>query len=82
MKCDFCECEANNFLTMIVDGNMTEAKLCEKCAKEKGIADPAGFQQFSSFLLGTAAHQGHEGFTNEESPLMSGLKRYDHRKPG
>ena len=30
-------------LTQIISGKMQKIDLCEKCAKEKGVADPAGF---------------------------------------
>ena len=56
MKCDMCETDAILFLTKIMDGKMTQVKLCDKCSKEKGLTDPnpSGFQ-IADFLLERAA---------------------------
>lgn len=59
MKCDMCENEASVFLTQIVEGKMTQANLCEKCSKDKGVTDPTGFQ-LADFLI-SAAGQGKGG---------------------
>jgi protein arginine kinase activator len=56
MKCDMCDQDASVFLTQILDGKMTQANLCEKCSKEKGVTDPTGFQ-LADFLLGNAAQK-------------------------
>ncbi|MBF0484580.1 MAG: UvrB/UvrC motif-containing protein [Candidatus Omnitrophica bacterium] len=38
MKCQYCGKKATVHLTEIVDAQMTELHLCEKCAKEKSMA--------------------------------------------
>ena len=44
MICEVCQTEnATVHLTQIISGKMQKIDLCEKCAKEKGVADPAGF---------------------------------------
>ncbi len=50
-KCDFCDTIATVFLTQIVDGQMKKIKLCDSCAKDKGVTDPAGFS-LADMLLG------------------------------
>jgi len=43
MTCEVCQTEnATVHLTQIISGKMQKIDLCEKCAKEKGVADPAG----------------------------------------
>jgi protein arginine kinase activator len=48
MKCELCENDATVFLTQIVEEKarrvMTQVNFCGKCAKEKGVTDPTGFQ--------------------------------------
>lgn len=68
MKCDVCENEASVFLTQIVDGKMTKANLCEKCSKEKGVTDPAGFQ-LADFLLGNPTQKKSRTSTAEDDAL-------------
>lgn len=68
MKCDMCDNEATVFLTQIVDGKMTKANLCEKCSKEKGVTDPAGFQ-LADFLLGTGQQKKSRAATVEDDTL-------------
>ena len=44
MNCDVCQQQqATVFLTQIVDGQVRKVNLCEQCAGEKGVTDPAGF---------------------------------------
>jgi protein arginine kinase activator len=55
MTCEVCQTEnATVHLTQIVSGKMQKIDLCEKCAKEKGVADPAGFS-LADMLLGLGA---------------------------
>jgi protein arginine kinase activator len=68
MKCDMCDNEATVFLTQIVDGKMTKANLCEKCSKEKGVTDPAGFQ-LADFLLGTGQQKKTRAAAVEDDTL-------------
>ena len=51
MQCDFCENTATVFLTQLIEGEMKKMSLCEDCAKEKGVSDPAGFS-LADVLLG------------------------------
>ena len=42
MLCEACKTnEARVFLTQIVDGKMSQMKLCEACAQEKGLMNGA-----------------------------------------
>ena len=50
--------------TKIVGDQMPKIDLCEACAKEKGVSDPATFA-FEDFLLGT-------GLVQEIEPLTAG----------
>ena len=44
MICKACQSEnATVHLSQTIRGKMQAIDLCEKCAKEKGVADPAGF---------------------------------------
>jgi len=55
MTCEVCQTEnATVHLTQIISGKMQKIDLCEKCAKEKGVADPAGFS-LADMLLGLGA---------------------------
>lgn len=51
MECDFCENTATVFLTQLIEGEMKKMSLCEDCAREKGVSDPAGFS-LADVLLG------------------------------
>lgn len=52
-KCQICGKNATVHLTQIVGGKIHKIDLCEDCAREKGVTDPAGFSM--SEVLGTAA---------------------------
>ncbi len=54
MKCCQCDKEATVHLTEIIDGQMKKVDLCEECAKDKGVTDPAGFG-LADLLLGLGA---------------------------
>lgn len=57
MKCDICNSKATVFLTQLVNGKMTKVRLCEKCAEQKGVTDPAGFS-LADFLASQPAAPG------------------------
>ena len=61
MQCNFCGSKATVFLTQLIDGEMKKMCLCEQCAQEKGVTDPAGFALGDS-LMG-------EGFPLEAVPV-------------
>ncbi|HUF62756.1 MAG TPA: UvrB/UvrC motif-containing protein [Verrucomicrobiales bacterium] len=54
MECDACGKEATVFLTQIVQNEMKKMSLCEDCARERGVADPAGFA-LAKMLQGAAS---------------------------
>src|SRR5438552_17042158 len=57
MLCCICkEKEAKVHLTQIVNDKMQKVDLCEECAKNKGVNDPAGFS-LADLLLGLGASQ-------------------------
>ena len=60
MQCCVCkEKEAKVHLTQIVGDKMQKVDLCEECAKQKGVNDPAGFS-LADLLLGLGASQEME----------------------
>ena len=57
MLCCVCkEREAKVHLTQIQGDKMQKVDLCEECAKQKGVNDPAGFS-LADLLLGLGASQ-------------------------
>ena len=52
MQCDFCDSKATVFLTQLIGGEMKKMCLCEKCAQDKGVTDPAGFALGDSLIGG------------------------------
>jgi protein arginine kinase activator len=57
MLCCVCKAkEAKVHLTQIIGDKMHKVDLCEDCAKEKGVNDPAGFS-LADLLLGLGASQ-------------------------
>lgn len=54
MQCDLCDKKATVFLTQLVEGEMKKMRLCEECAEEKGVTDPAGFSLADSVMGGEA----------------------------
>jgi len=83
MKCQFCNEPATVHLTQIVGGKMQKIDLCEKCAKEKGVADPTGFS-LADMLLGLGAAEQMKG-TSVASELVCqqcGFTQPDFKKTG
>jgi protein arginine kinase activator len=69
MLCCVCkEKEAKVHLTQIVGDKMQKVDLCEGCAAQKGVNDPAGFS-LADLLLGLGATQ-----EAEQSPAGGELK--------
>ena len=65
MICCVCkEKEATVHLTQIAAEKMQKVDLCEECAKQKGVNDPAGFS-LADLLLGLGA-------TPEAEPVVGG----------
>lgn len=63
MQCCVCkEKEAKVHLTQIVGDKMQKVDLCEGCAAQKGVNDPAGFS-LADLLLGLGASQEMEQAT-------------------
>ena len=57
MLCCICkEKEAKVHLTQTVNNKMRKVDLCEQCAKDKGVNDPAGFS-LANLLLDIEAVQ-------------------------
>jgi protein arginine kinase activator len=82
MKCQFCNNAATVHLTQIVGGKMQKIDLCEKCAKEKGVADPAGFS-LADMLLGLgAAEQMKSASPDELICPQCGFTQPDFKKTG
>ena len=55
MNCDFCDSKATVFLTQLVEGQMKKVRLCDNCAKERGVTDPTGFSLADLLFGGTGA---------------------------
>jgi protein arginine kinase activator len=57
MQCILCKTnEAKVHLTKIIGDKMQKIDLCEECAKQKGVNDPAGFS-LADLLFGLGAAQ-------------------------
>jgi len=83
MICEVCQTEnATVHLTQIISGKMQKIDLCEKCAKEKGVADPAGFS-LADMLLGLgAADEIKANGTEELVCPQCGFTQPDFKKTG
>ena len=83
MICEVCQQEnATVHLTQIISGKMQKIDLCEKCAKEKGVADPAGFS-LADMLLGLgAADEIKSSAAQEVACPNCGFTQPDFKKTG
>jgi protein arginine kinase activator len=83
MLCCVCkEKEAKVHLTQIVGDNMQKVDLCEACAAQKGVNDPAAFS-LADLLLGLGASQEMEQATGGEVKCPScGFTQADFKKAG
>ena len=83
MICEVCQTEnATVHLTQIISGKMQKIDLCEKCAKEKGVADPAGFS-LADMLLGLGAGEEIKaGGSDELQCPQCGFTQPDFKKTG
>jgi protein arginine kinase activator len=85
MQCCVCkEKEAKVHLTQIVGDKMQKVDLCEDCAKQKGVNDPAGFS-LADLLLGLGASQEMEQATAGGSDMKCphcGFTHADFKKAG
>src|SRR5882672_9327513 len=84
MLCCICkEKEATVHLTQIAGDKVQKVDLCEECAKQKGVNDPAGFS-LADLLLGLGASQEIEqagGGTTVKCPKC-GFTQADFKKSG
>jgi protein arginine kinase activator len=83
MLCCVCkEKEATVHLTQIAGDKMQKVDLCEDCAKQKGVNDPAGFS-LADLLLGLGASQEMENAAGGELKCPScGFTQADFKKAG
>jgi protein arginine kinase activator len=85
MVCNLCkQNEATVHLTQIVENDVKKVDLCEACAKEKGVNDPAGFS-LADLLLGLGASQEIEQATSASGELRCpncGYTQADFKKTG
>jgi protein arginine kinase activator len=84
MQCCVCkEREAKVHLTQIVGDKMQKVDLCEECAKQKGVNDPAGFS-LADLLLGLGASQEMEQVTGSADLKCPhcGFTQADFKKAG
>ncbi len=84
MLCCVCkEKEAKVHLTQIVGDKMQKVDLCEACAAQKGVNDPAGFS-LADLLLGLGASQEMEQATGggELKCPNCGFTQADFKKAG
>jgi protein arginine kinase activator len=84
MLCMICkQNEAKVHLTQIVGDKMQKVDLCEECAKNKGVNDPAGFS-LADLLLGLGASQEiAQSSTGEELKCPTcGFTQADFKKAG
>ena len=85
MLCCICKAkDAKVHLTQIMGDKMQKVDLCEECAKEKGVNDPAGFS-LADLLLGLGASQEMEqaaGGTQQLKCPHCGFTQSDFKKSG
>jgi len=82
MVCCVCkEKEAKVHLTQIVGDKMQKVDLCEGCAAQKGVNDPAGFS-LADLLLGLGASQEMEQAGGELKCPNCGFTQADFKKAG
>ena len=84
MLCCVCkEKEAKVHLTQIVGDKMQKVDLCEGCAAQKGVNDPAGFS-LADLLLGLGASQEMEQATGggDVKCPSCGFTQADFKKAG
>jgi len=83
MMCCVCkEKEATVHLTQIAGDKMQKVDLCEECAKQKGVNDPAGFS-LADLLLGLGAPQELENGSGAEVKCPAcGFTQADFKKAG
>ena len=84
MLCMLCKQNpAKVHLTQIVEDKMQKVDLCEECAKQKGVNDPAGFS-LADLLLGLGASQEIDpaGAGNELKCPKCGFTQADFKKAG
>src|SRR5688572_8118796 len=83
MLCCVCkEKEAKVHLTQIVGDKTQKVDLCEECAKQKGVNDPAGFS-LADLLLGLGASQEMEQASGGELRCPAcGFTQADFKKAG
>lgn len=84
MKCQICQAsDATVHLTQIISGHMQKVDLCEKCSKEKGIADPTGFSLADMLLgLGTTVLTPSQDTVLELTCTACGFTQSDFKKTG
>lgn len=69
-------------LTQIAGDKMQKVDLCEECAKQKGVNDPAGFS-LADLLLGLGASQEMENAAGSEMKCPAcGFTQADFKKAG
>ena len=84
MLCCICkEKEATVHLTQIAGDKVQKVDLCEECAKQKGVNDPAGFS-LADLLLGLGASQEIEQATGGATVKCPkcGFTQADFKKSG
>lgn len=83
MLCCVCkDKEATVHLTQIAGDKMQKVDLCEECAKQKGVNDPAGFS-LADLLLGLGASQEMETAAGSDLKCPScGFTQADFKKAG
>lgn len=85
MTCDSCQKKnASIYLTQLVDGKMQKVNLCEQCAEEKGVTDPAGFA-LADLLKGTGTQSlSPSAVMNDDGDQCSqcGFTQSDFKKTG
>jgi protein arginine kinase activator len=84
MLCGLCKQKnATVHLTQIAGDKMQKVDLCEECAKEKGVNDPAGFS-LADMLLGLGASQEMEDAAGGADVVCPscGFSQADFKKSG
>ena len=86
MKCDNCgSADATINLTQIVDNEMTNCRLCEKCAAAKGLEtedEATGFPLTDFLAQMGSGDEGRSGSTDADRCSFCGLSFSDFRDTG
>lgn len=84
MICDVCQTEkATIFFTQMVEGKVKKVNLCKRCADEKAVSDPTGYD-LADMLEGMGKQSAPEKTVSEDELMCTGcgFTQTDFKKTG